>query len=179
MLGGTRPRTPHRWVSVRFVPEDCALCRGTAGDPELSRVEVWADDLWRLSTSVGPGDPTAGFSYLEPRRHIPHIEDLSGDEAATFGPVVARCCAALKQATEAELVYVYVFGGGIPHLHLHLAPHLAGDALNDTLLRGELEEQPLPSGAVSYISKDFPPLPDEHLREVAERVRRLLQRGTT
>jgi diadenosine tetraphosphate (Ap4A) HIT family hydrolase len=161
------------------VPEDCTLCRGTDGDPELNRVEVWSDDLWRLSTSVGPGDPTAGFSYLEPRRHIPHVEDLSGEEAATFGSVIARCCAALKQATDAERVYVYVFGGGIPHLHVHLAPHLPDDALNESILRGEFEEQPLPSGAVNYVSKDFPPLPDEHLRGVADRVSRLLEGGAT
>ena len=73
--------------------------------------------------------------------------------------MIARCTAALKAATECELVYVYVFGGGIPHLHVHLAPHTAGDALNEAILRGEFEEQPLPSGATAYISKDFPSLP--------------------
>jgi diadenosine tetraphosphate (Ap4A) HIT family hydrolase len=160
------------------MPEDCALCRGAEGDPALNRVEVWSDELWRLSTSVGPGDPTPGFSYLEPLRHIPHVEDLSGEEAATFGTVLARCCAALKQATDAERVYVYVFGGGIPHLHVHLAPHTTGDALNDALLRGEFEEQPLPSGAVAYVSKDFPALPDDRLRQVADDVRQLLGGGT-
>ena len=75
-----------------------------------------------------------------------------------------------------ELVYVYVFGGGIPHLHLHLhlAPHRAGDALSEAILRGEFEEQPLPSGATAYVSKDFPALPEAELRDVAERVRALL-----
>jgi diadenosine tetraphosphate (Ap4A) HIT family hydrolase len=121
---------------------ECALCQGPGSDAELNRVEVWSDELWRLSTSVGPGDPTLGFSYLEPKRHVPHIEDLDGAEAATFGAVIARCCRALKDATGAELVYVYVFGGGIPHLHVHLAPHTEGDALNDALLKGELELQP-------------------------------------
>ena len=153
---------------------ECALCQGPGSDAELNRVEVWSDELWRLSTSVGPGDPTLGFSYLEPKRHVPHIEDLDGAEAATFGPVIARCCRALKDATGAELVYVYVFGGGIPHLHVHLAPHTEGDALNDALLKGELELQPLPSGATAYVSKDYPALPPEECVAVAERVRELL-----
>lgn len=157
-----------------IMESECALCRGRDSDMEMGRREVWADSLWRLSTSVGPGDPTLGFSYLEPKRHIPYVQDLSGDEAATFGAVLARCCAALKQATGAELVYVYIFGGGIPHLHVHLAPHNEGDALNDNLLRGEFDEQPLPSGAVAYVSKDFPPLPEEECVAVAERVHDLL-----
>jgi diadenosine tetraphosphate (Ap4A) HIT family hydrolase len=150
------------------------MCAGVDGDRELGRVEVWSDGLWRLTTSVGPGDPTPGFSYLEPRRHVPHVTDLDGEEAATFGPVLARCTSALKAATGCELVYVYVFGGGIPHLHVHLGPHTSGDALNDGLLRGAFEETALPSGATAYVSLDFPSLPTAELEAVAERVRALL-----
>ena len=153
---------------------DCPLCRVPEIDKELGRTEVWSDSLWRLTTSIGPGDVTLGFSYLEPKRHIPHIEDLNGEEAHTFGQVIARCCTALKEATQCQRVYVYVFGGGIPHLHVHLAPHNEGDALNETLIRGEFEEQPLPSGATAYISKDFPELPEEQSIETANRIREIL-----
>jgi diadenosine tetraphosphate (Ap4A) HIT family hydrolase len=152
----------------------CALCRFSEIDHELGRTEVWSDDLWRLTTSIGPGDVTLGFSYLEPRRHIAHIEDLDGDEAKTLGSVVARCSRALKQATNAQRVYVYIFGGGIPHLHVHLAPHSEGDALNDTLIKGEFEEQALPSGAIAYRSKDFPALAQEDSLATARRIRELL-----
>jgi Diadenosine tetraphosphate (Ap4A) hydrolase and other HIT family hydrolases len=153
---------------------NCHLCMGVDADPDMLRVQVWEDELWRLTTSIGPGDCTPGFSYLEPKRHIAHITDLDGPEAATFGPVMARCTRALKQATRCDLVYVYVFGGGIPHLHVHLAPHVEGDALNDDLLRGEFEARQLPSGATVMISKDFEALPDEELRSVAAEVASLL-----
>jgi diadenosine tetraphosphate (Ap4A) HIT family hydrolase len=70
-----------------------------------------------------------------------------------------------------ELVYVYVFGGGVPHLHLHLAPHRTGDALNTQLIRGEVVEEHLPSGATRVTSREQPPLGEAELRAVADRVR--------
>ena len=150
----------------------CPLCRGTA-DAEFDRILVWDDALWRLSVSLAAEVP--GFAYLEPKRHVPHITDLSGDEAATFGATLAQCSRALREATGTEVVYVYIFGDGIPHLHVHLAPHRKGDALNDQMIRGEIVEEKLPSGATRFFSKEFPALPREQLVAVAERVRRKMR----
>lgn len=151
---------------------DCILCQGRAADEQLMRIEVWQDALWRLSTATSSETP--GFSYLEPKRHITDITRLDGPEAASFGPTLARVTAALRDMTGAERVYIYVFGDGVAHLHLHLAPHRPGDALNDQMIRGELVTRTLPSGVTLIESKDFPPLPEAELREVAERVRSLL-----
>jgi diadenosine tetraphosphate (Ap4A) HIT family hydrolase len=148
------------------------MCRGSNGDAELNRIEVWGDDLWRLTMSLE--SEVSGFAYLEPHRHIPHITALDGPEAATLGAVLARTTSALQKAVGAELVYIYVFGGGVPHLHLHLAPHRSGDALNTQLIRGEVEEEHLPSGASRITSREFPPLPEADLRAVTDRVRGLL-----
>jgi hypothetical protein len=54
---------------------------------QLGRTEAWRDELWRLTASLVAEVP--GFCYLEPLRHVPHITDLEGREAATFGPVPA------------------------------------------------------------------------------------------
>lgn len=137
-------------------------------------MQVWEDALWRLTTSVGPGDVTPGFSYLEPKRHIPSVADMDGDEASTFGPVLARCASALREATATVLVYVYIFGDHVPHMHAHLAPHVEGDALNGSMIKGEVEERALPSGALAIVSKDYPEIDEERLRAVAESARRLL-----
>jgi diadenosine tetraphosphate (Ap4A) HIT family hydrolase len=117
-----------------------------------------------------------GFSYLEPKRHIPYITDLDGEEARTFGEVLARVTSVLRQETGAELVYIYVFGGGVPHLHVHLAPHRANDALNDRMIRGEIVEEPTESGTVRLINKEFPALPEAEQRAVAYRVQYRLAR---
>jgi diadenosine tetraphosphate (Ap4A) HIT family hydrolase len=123
--------------------DPCILCRGAAGDEELERIEVWQDAHWRLTVSLS--SEVAGFAYLEPKRHIRYLHELDGAEAASFGPTLARSMQALKAATGAELVYVYVFGDGIPHLHVHLAPHRSGDALNEQMIRGEIIEEKLPT----------------------------------
>jgi diadenosine tetraphosphate (Ap4A) HIT family hydrolase len=115
-----------------------------------------------------------GFSYLEPKRHIPHITDLDGEEARTLGTVLARVTQVLQDETSAEVVYLFVFGGGIPHLHIHLTPHRAGDALNSQMIRGEVSEVKLESGATALFSKEFPPFPQEEHRAVAQHVQKRL-----
>jgi diadenosine tetraphosphate (Ap4A) HIT family hydrolase len=151
---------------------DCSLCDPERAGGELMRVVTWEDDLWRLSTTLFGSVP--GFSYLEPKRHIPHITDLAGPEAATFGDVIARVTNAIRTATGAELVYVYVFGGGIPHLHVHLAPHRDGDALNSAVIRGDLTFEKLPSGATVMRSAQFPPRPESEMNAAAVAIRRRL-----
>ena len=153
---------------------DCAICAGPERDPELGRVEVWRDQHWRLSMSEHTA--TRGFGYLEPIRHIPFLADLDGPEAATFGSAIARASAAIREASGAPLVYAYVFGGGIRHLHVHLAANLPEGALNTNILAGELEERKLPSGATEVTSKDHPDLPEAEIGAVNERVRELMPR---
>jgi diadenosine tetraphosphate (Ap4A) HIT family hydrolase len=153
---------------------ECVLCRGAAGDAELQRIQVWEDALWRLTLSLEA--EVLGFAYLEPKRHIPHITDLDGEEVRAFGEVLARVTQVLREETDAQLVYVYIFGGGVPHLHVHLAPHRPGDALNAQMIRGEIVSEVLPSGAERFSSQDFPSLPEGQQREIAQRIQqRLLQ----
>ena len=106
---------------------DCLLCDPAAADDYFQRTLVWQDTLWRLSCVMQ--GPIPGFAHLEPRRHIPFITELDGPEAATLGTVLARVTRALREAADAEKVYVYVFGDHVPHLHFNLAPHRGGDGL--------------------------------------------------
>ena len=154
---------------------ECVICRGSAGDPELQRIQVWEDSLWRLTLSLDA--EVLAFSYLEPKRHIPYVTDVDGEEARTFGEVLARVSRILQEETGAELVYVYIFGGGVPHLHVHLAPHRPGDGLNTQIIRGEFTEEKLENGAVRYVSREFPPLAEEDQRLVANRIQQRLMTG--
>ena len=152
--------------------EDCIICAGRGGDGALHRVEVWRDDLWRLTVSLDA--EVLGFAYLEPHRHIASIADLDGPEALSFGTTIARASQSLKAATGAEFVYVYIFGDGVAHLHVHLAAHREGDALNSQMIRGEIVSERLDNGFERFFSGDFPALPEADQRRVAESVRKYL-----
>lgn len=133
---------------------NCLLCRWPDADREFERVEVWRNELWRLTTSLVA--PVLGFSYLEPIRHIPHITDLDGDEAMTVGATLARVTAVLKVEAAADLVYVNVFGERVAHLHFNIAPHRNGDAL---------------AGGPGMLRNDAVPPRQSEMRAVADRVR--------
>lgn len=134
---------------------DCILCAGSAMDDALMVEEVWSDDLWRLTT-VTVGE-LAGYSYLAPLRHIAHITDLEGEEAASFGSTVATASRAIRDETGAELVYMYVFGGGLDHFHAHLAPHRdPGSPLLDDPIKGAKHRQLLPDGREVWVSDRYP-----------------------
>lgn len=152
--------------------QDCIICAGAPGDDVLHRIEVWRDDLWRLTLSLDA--EVLGFAYLEPIRHIASIADLDGPEAASFGATIAKACQSLKTATGAPFVYIYIFGDGVAHLHVHLAPHREGDALNSQMIRGEIVSEKLPNGFERFFSREFPALPGAEQRRIAEIVRRQL-----
>ena len=153
------------------VVPSCGLCSGTGLPADAGRY-VWDDGVWRLWTSTRGSVP--GFSILMPKRHVPHITDLLGMEAATLGDALGRTTRALREATGTEVVYVYVFGEGIAHPHIHLAPHRSGDALNSAMLRGQVREEALSSGATVIRSLDFPERSENELTETADAIAGLL-----
>lgn len=116
--------------------EECTICNGKADDI-FKRIEVWSNDEWRLTTSTYKA--VRGLCYLEPKRHIRYITELDGKEAVDFGSIIAEVTTAIKNATGAKLVYVYIYGDHISHLHVHLAPHIDGDIFADDLIKSDIK----------------------------------------
>jgi diadenosine tetraphosphate (Ap4A) HIT family hydrolase len=143
-------------------PQKCQICSGDEFDREFGRVVVWHDDLWRLSTSVIA--PIVGFSYLEPRRHIPFITDLDGAEALSFGATLARVTRLIREITGADIVYALLFGEHVPHLHVNIVPHRSGDAVV--------------AGGADLLDADAPALPREIHQAFVERLARALNETT-
>lgn len=110
----------------------CSICNGTS-DSELTKREFWRNERWRLSLSKYRD--VFGLCYLEPLRHIRYITELDGKEATEFGPLLANITAALRASTGSKLIYVYIFGDSVPHLHVHLAPHHDGDLFTEGIVK--------------------------------------------
>jgi len=142
-------------------------------DDALMRTEVWSDDLCRMTSSKA--SEVAGFSYLEPRRHISDITEIDGDEAASFGPPIAAASKAIKDATGVELVYVYVFGDGVPHLHVHLAPHrTVGSPLVSDMVKGAQHKVTLASGEDVWVSDRYPLVDHDLMQAAVDGIRKRL-----
>lgn len=152
---------------------DCVLCAGKDMDEALLVTEVWSDKFWRLTTTtVGE---IAGYCYLSSRRHIEDICELDGEEQESFGAVVTRTTSAIKQATGADKVYVYVVGDGVDHLHLHLAPWRGpASPLVDDPVKGARHRVILSTGEEVWVSDRYPLQPRDLMNAAVTDIRELL-----
>lgn len=109
--------------------EDCLVCRKHSGIQPAPGGTIYEDDLVFASHSFIPeGEPEAylGILFLEPKRHISGVEDLTDEEGARMGVLTARLSRALEQVTEADHIYLFVIGHHVPHLHFWLVPRYLG-----------------------------------------------------
>jgi diadenosine tetraphosphate (Ap4A) HIT family hydrolase len=100
------------------VTDGCAICAVHAGGEPLGG---WLldDDLW--SVWILDGFEVPGWLTVGLRRHGVGMMSMDDAEATTFGTVLARVSTALKEATDAERVYITGLGELHPHWHVTLA----------------------------------------------------------
>jgi diadenosine tetraphosphate (Ap4A) HIT family hydrolase len=67
-----------------------------------------------------------GHEFVELRRHVAELGDLTPAEAASVGQLAALVSRALMTSEGAEHVYAAVIGHGVPHFHLHLIARYPG-----------------------------------------------------
>lgn len=108
---------------------DCMVCRKQRGEIQVAGGAIYEDELLYCSHALfASGEQTAylGWLAVETRRHIPGLAELTDLEGQALGLLVARLSRALKTVQQAEHVYAFVMGHGVPHLHLHLLPRYPG-----------------------------------------------------
>jgi diadenosine tetraphosphate (Ap4A) HIT family hydrolase len=122
---------------------DCVLCDIIEG-AEASR--VYEDELCLAIMDLYP--VTTGHLLVTPKRHAPHIADLSGEEATAMFQIGTRLAAALRHSTlRCEGVNLFLADGEaafqeVFHSHLHVFPRYQGDTfkINADWLRQPREE---------------------------------------
>jgi diadenosine tetraphosphate (Ap4A) HIT family hydrolase len=100
----------------------CLICeKHRRGDAAEGGV-LYQDDLVYAGHVHGRSPAYRGWLIVEPKRHAPGLGDLTDDEASAVGRLSNRLARILKEDSNAEHVYAFIFGDGVPHLHVHLAP---------------------------------------------------------
>jgi diadenosine tetraphosphate (Ap4A) HIT family hydrolase len=94
----------------------CHVCEGWAEAPAEAVAHRGAH--W---VAIAAGD-VPGWLRLQTIRHGEWLWDMTGDEAAEFGPLVAALSAALRRVTGAERVYLIALGENSLHVHALLIP---------------------------------------------------------
>lgn len=126
---------------------DCELCRRERGHLEAEGGPVYRDELW--SVYLAPEFAVPGCLVIQLRRHAEGAMGMSDGEAASFGPLLVRVTAAVKEAAHAEKVYVAAFGDLYAHWHVLIAargPDAAPEHRGPSLL-SRVRELADPEGA--------------------------------
>jgi len=107
------------------VESGCFVCEKHLGRIDVPGGAVHQDELVYVSHGVIPdGKRTAylGTLFVEPRRHVAGVAELTDEEAKRIGVVSSHLARALKDSEKAEHVYVFVLGHHVSHLHVWLYP---------------------------------------------------------
>jgi diadenosine tetraphosphate (Ap4A) HIT family hydrolase len=109
--------------------QDCFVCRKHAGrEAHPPGGYFYEDAYWK----VGHGPPQMvglGTLVIESARHYLDFAEMTTDEAASYGPLLAKLYVALKAETGAERIYTTVFLEGTPHFHAWLHPRLPDEQM--------------------------------------------------
>lgn len=102
---------------------DCPICRKHRGEGELLGPVLLEDGLV-VAALRADGPP--GYAFVETRRHVGGLEDLTPEEAEALGRTTSRLARALVAELAVERVHTFVAGLGVDHLHQHVYVRPAG-----------------------------------------------------
>ena len=110
-------------------PTDCFICRKHRGEISIPGGAIYEDSLVYVGHAQLREGATAaylGYLMVETKRHAPRLFDLTDEEAQTLGRWITRLSRALRDSEQAEHVYAFVIGDGVPHVHVQVVPRYAG-----------------------------------------------------
>ncbi len=102
---------------------DCLVCRKQRGEVVVPGGFIYEDDLISISHAQLFGeekDHYLGHIFVESKRHIPELADLTEEEAQAIGLWISRVAQALLRVEGMEHVYSFFIGDGVPHVHVHV-----------------------------------------------------------
>ncbi|MBN1267786.1 MAG: HIT family protein [Anaerolineales bacterium] len=108
---------------------NCLVCRKHRGEFAVPGGVIYEDDLVFISHAQLFGDETEhylGHIFVETKRHIPELADMTEEEAQAVGLYTSRIARALIATEGVEHVYSFFIADGVPHVHLHIIGRYPG-----------------------------------------------------
>ncbi|MFK0248605.1 HIT family protein [Amycolatopsis azurea] len=96
---------------------DCAICAKHRGEGTLVGPVVRADDL--VVVSHRPGG-FAGYLFVETRRHVAALDELTPDEVAAVSRAAWCVARGLRSELAPEHVFSAIAGRSVAHFHQHV-----------------------------------------------------------
>jgi diadenosine tetraphosphate (Ap4A) HIT family hydrolase len=113
------PETPTTGAATR---PPCPICQKHRGRGSLTGPVIHSDTLIEITHRA---DGPLGYVFIETKRHVASLGQLTEEEAMVIGQARSRLARGLRTELEVEHVHAFVAGLGIPHFHEHLfARHL-------------------------------------------------------
>lgn len=95
----------------------CPICQKQAGHGPLVGPVVHQDELVHVAHRA---DGALGYLFVETRRHVAQLDELTDAEAAAVGRVTTHLARALRAELDVEHVHTFVAGLAVPHFHQHV-----------------------------------------------------------
>ena len=96
---------------------DCPICAKHRGEGPLVGPVIYTDDLVHVAhRSTG----SLGYAFVESRRHVWSLDELTDTEAEAIGRATTRLARGLRAELDIEFVHTMVAGLNVPHFHQHV-----------------------------------------------------------
>ncbi len=110
-------------------PNECLICAKHQGQMTVAGGSIYEDTLIYISHAQlwgNKADHYLGHLVIEPKRHVAELANLTDQEARSIGLFTKRAAQALMATEKIEHVYSFVFGDGVPHVHIHVIGRYVG-----------------------------------------------------
>lgn len=103
--------------------EDCPICAKHRGEGYLvGGPLIWQDKhiLVFHRPPAGTGRVFLGHLFIETRRHVPYVDQLTDAEATAVGWAAVRAAKAIRHTLDPDYVFAAIVGRGVAHFHQHV-----------------------------------------------------------
>lgn len=109
--------------------QPCFVCQKQRGEVHVPGGILYQNDLVAINHAQirdTEKEHYLGHLFVETRRHVAGLDELTEEEAREIGAQVRRAAAALKSVLQVEHVYAFAIIDGCPHVHIHVIGRYPG-----------------------------------------------------